>query len=792
VFYFPRLFYPHTKTFGVGIYWIFCLFYDRIVHMPKKKRIDNNSQEELPRKSHGKNPGWIQEIPEKTKQGILAIFLGALGLIFLISFFIPQGVLGSFVGDLMKTLFGWGKLFLPILLFVLSGFVAMQKETVMTRGQWIGFGVFLFSFFGFVHLFVGLPNAVALWGEEIGGGWVGLILSYPLQKMIGFWGAFVVLLALTVSSALVMFHASFEELRRAWEIIRGRFTGKDGHVFEKESFDEAPKEDNSEVFVTTDVDEESVRDDEETDGSLPEPKAKPARNKKSIAQLGMFPKSSKIRSELLFPVDLLSTILNNADGGDVENNKMRIQKTLENFGIKVEMGDVNVGPRVTQYTLKPSDGVKLSQITALSNDLALALAAHPLRIEAPIPGKSYAGIEVPNHVQSSVSLREILESDAFKKRKSNLVLALGKDVMGNPFLADLDKMPHLLIAGSTGSGKSVCLNTILLSLIAQNSPQECQLLLVDPKRVELVSYNDIPHLVTPVITDVNKTIHALRWTVGEMDRRFELFSKNQSRNIQSYNDQHPDEALPYLVVAIDELADLMAVAAKEVEGLIVRLAQMARATGIHLILATQRPSVDVLTGLIKANITSRIAFNVASGTDSRTILDTSGAEKLLGRGDMLFISAELSKPKRLQGVFVSDGDISKVTEHMCKLGRPDYQTSVIEGPTKSTEGFDLGSDDSLLSEAQDVVVRAGKASASLLQRRLRVGYSRAARLLDLLEEKGVVGPGDGAKPREVLLDASQLDHLKQADDLLAKNEPLNPEEKEDGDGIPVDNRKDSV
>ncbi len=754
--------------------------------MPKRKHTDLD--DEQPKKNRPKNSGWLQDIPEKTKQGILAVFLGALGLLFLISFFIPQGFLGSFVGSLAKTLFGWGKIFIPILLFFLSGFVITRKEDLMTRGQWMGFAAFLFSFFGLLHLFVDLPNAINGWGKEVGGGWVGLILSYPLQKMIGFWGAFVVLIAFALSSAFIMFHASFDELKAFWENAKKRLGEKSASgTTDQESFDQAPDiedrtEESADVFVTTDVDGEENKDVAEDDAMpLSETKTTKVKSKKT-KQMAMFPRSAKVRQDLLFPLDLLSTTPDNADGGDIENNKLRIQKTLENFGIQVEMGDVNVGPRVTQYTLKPSEGVKLSQITALSNDLALALAAHPLRIEAPIPGKSYAGIEVPNHVQSSVSLREILDSETFKKRKSNLAIALGKDVMGNPFLGDLDKMPHLLIAGSTGSGKSVCLNTLLLSLIAQNSPQECQLLLVDPKRVELVSYNDIPHLVTPVITDVNKTVHALRWTVGEMDRRFELFSHNQSRNIQSYNEQHPDEALPYLVVAIDELADLMAVAAKEVEGLIVRLAQMARATGIHLVLATQRPSVDVLTGLIKANITSRIAFNVASGTDSRTILDTAGAEKLLGKGDMLFISAELSKPKRLQGVFVSDSDISKVTEHIKQLGRPEYQTSVVEGPTKSTEGFDLGSDDTLLADAQEVVVRAGKASASLLQRRLRVGYSRAARLLDLLEERGIIGPADGAKPREVLVSEAQLGHIAQADELLERNVPLpGPEPEEETD-----------
>ena len=758
--------------------------------MAKRKKQDNaKSEENRPTKAlNQKRANWSHDIPEKTKRAVLGIFLAALGLIILILFFIPQGFLGSFLVNVLKTFFGWGKIFLPILLFILSGFVLMQpsseegRKNVLAKSQWIGFAVFLFSFFGLVHLFVPAESAANAWGAEVGGGWIGFLLSFPLRKLIGFWGAFVVLLALALSSGLVVFHASLGEVKEFFNKIINKPKQDELEEMSDEDGNENEEEmDEVEVFVTQDVDDKEKEDRE--DDMISKKISKTDFIKKPTVQPSMLPRRIGIRRELLFPTDLLSTTANTASGGDIEGYKLRIQKALENFGIQVEMGDANVGPRVTQYTLKPAEGVKLSQITALSNDLALALAAHPIRIEAPIPGKSLVGIEVPNHAQATVSLREILESESFKKRKSNLIVALGKDVMGNPYLADLEKMPHMLIAGATGSGKSVCLNTLLLSLIAQNTPQECQFLLVDPKRVELVSYNGIPHLITPVITDPQKTIHALRWTVGEMDRRFEVFSQNQSKNIQSFNDNHPDQAMPYLIIAIDELADLMSVAAKEVEGLIVRLAQMSRATGIHLVLATQRPSVDVLTGLIKANITSRVAFNVASGTDSRTILDTSGAEKLLGKGDMLYVSADLSKPKRLQGVFVSDEDINKVMLHTRQGGVPQYQAEVVEGPAKSTAEFDLGSDDTLLAEAQETVVRAGKASASLLQRRLRVGYARAARLLDLLENKGIIGPGDGAKPREVLVSTAQLAHEKQADKILDNDSFLNNEENNSDDSI---------
>jgi len=419
------------------------------------------------------------------------------------------------------------------------------------------------------------------------------------------------------------------------------------------------------------------------------------------------------------------------------------------------MGKTSTGPTVTQYTLKPQEGVKLSQIISLSNDLALALAAHPVRIEAPIPGKSLVGIEVPNSVIATVGLREVLQSRKFRQeRKSNLTLALGKDVSGAVYIANLETMPHLLIAGATGSGKSVCINSIIISLLYQNSPDELKFILVDPKRVELSIYNGTPHLLTPVITNAKKTINALKWAAQEMDRRYDILAQADRRNIEDYN-KNVRDYLPYIIIIIDELADLMSLAAKEVEALIVRLAQMARAVGIHLILATQRPSVNVLTGLIKANITARIAFAVASQTDSRTILDSGGAEKMLGRGDMLFINAEMSKPKRLQGAFVSDKERKRIIKFLQEKSEPDYLQEI----TEKKNGFSVPGisavdedGDELLDQARELIIKAGKASASYLQRHLRIGYARAARILDLLEAEGVIGPVDGAKPRELLID----------------------------------------
>ena len=457
------------------------------------------------------------------------------------------------------------------------------------------------------------------------------------------------------------------------------------------------------------------------------------------------------------PLDLLELPKTKATAGNVSKNVEVIAKTLKDFGIDVTMGDVNIGPTVTQYTLKPAVGVAINQITARSNDLSLALAAHPIRMEAPIPGKAAVGVEVPNKVAATVTLRELMETEVYTQSKSNLTIVLGRDAAGTPMVADLAKMPHLLIAGSTGSGKSIAINSLLNSLLYRNSPATLRLILVDPKRVEFTPYNDLPHLLSPVIVEPDKTVNVLKWALGEMDRRFRMLQDNGSRDIGSYNDSATGKAtpLPYIVIVIDELADLMQQSAKEVEGAIVRLAQLARAVGMHLVVATQRPSVDVITGLIKANIITRMAFAVASGADSRTILDQGGAEKLLGKGDMLFVSAEFAKPKRIQGALITEREVKEVTGFFKSRHQPQYEESILNfqsrGGSGNGGGMGGGSDidDDMYADAKQVVIEAGKASASLLQRRLRVGYARAARLLDLLEEQGMIGPADGARPRDV-------------------------------------------
>lgn len=449
-----------------------------------------------------------------------------------------------------------------------------------------------------------------------------------------------------------------------------------------------------------------------------------------------------------------------ANRGNLKQNAQIIEKTLESFGISARVAEVNLGPTITQYALEIPMGTKLSKILSLQNDLALALATSTgnVRIEAPIPGKSLVGIEIPNISPEIVSLKSILSSDKMRSSKSKTVVGLGLDVSGNPLITDLSKLPHLLIAGTTGSGKSVLVNALIATLLFRASPQEVKLILVDPKRVELNEYNDIPHLLTPVIIEPEKILSALKWAMQEMDRRYKLFREAQVRNIAGYNELSGFQALPYIIFIIDELHSLMEFAPVEIENAVVRLAAMARATGLHLVVATQRPSVDVITGLIKANIPARIAFNVSSMIDSRVIIDQPGAEKLLGKGDMLFVPPDASKPMRIQGVYVSDNEIRNLIDFLKKSGiTPEYTEEVIQMPIGKMGGHGVGSGekDELFEEAVSTVCQYDRASASLLQRRLRVGYARAARLIDELEVAGIIGPGEGSKPRDVLVKNAQ-------------------------------------
>ena len=460
-------------------------------------------------------------------------------------------------------------------------------------------------------------------------------------------------------------------------------------------------------------------------------------------------------------------ILNKFDKKTDENGKKKVlknasllEKTLSDFGVEAKVNQVTVGPTITRYEIQPSPGVKVSKIVNLTDDLALSLAAKSIRMEAPIPGKSAIGIEVPNEEGQMVGLREVLESDEFKNFESPLAMALGKDIGGKPVIADIAKMPHLLIAGSTGSGKSVCVNTLINSILYKANPDEVKFLLIDPKVVELASYNGIPHLLIPVVTDPKKAANALNWAVVEMNRRYKLFAENQVKDITSYNEK-AEEKLPKIVIIIDELADLMMACANDVEDYICRLAQMARAAGMHLIIATQRPSVDVITGVIKANIPSRIAFAVSSQTDSRTILDLGGAEKLLGKGDMLFYPLGAAKPVRLQGAFISENESERVIDFIKNQVTEEvkYEDDIMDTISKTVAPKSSDEDD-LLADAIDFVVINGQGSASMLQRKFKIGFNRAARLIDSMEERGIVGPSEGSKPRKVLITKEELVNLE--------------------------------
>ncbi len=470
------------------------------------------------------------------------------------------------------------------------------------------------------------------------------------------------------------------------------------------------------------------------------------------------PKAEGKRPYHLPPMTMLNPGKGQSGGlsDEVRQNARILQETLQSFNIDAKILNASQGPAVTRYELEPAAGVKVSKIVHLADDIALKLAATDIRIEAPIPGKAAVGIEVPNKKLSGVTIRDVLDTDAFKNTVGGVPVSLGKDIAGNPVIADLTKMPHLLVAGSTGSGKSVCINTFIASILFKQRPEDVKLILIDPKVVELSNYNGIPHLLTPVVTDPKKAASVLRWAVREMDDRYKRFALTKTRDISRYNELHPEEAMPFIVIIIDELADLMMVASNDVEESICRLAQKARACGMHLVLATQRPSVDVLTGLIKANVPSRIAFAVSSQIDSRTILDMAGAEKLIGKGDMLFYPMGASKPLRVQGAFISDAEIDKMTEFIKQQGGPEYDESVQKAQSEHSDSEIDFFEDELMMQAIDMVLETGQASASMLQRRFRIGYTRAARMVDTMEAMHIVGPSNGSKAREILMTPEEV------------------------------------
>ncbi len=708
------------------------------------------------------------QLSSETKKTIIIIVIFTFALLGIISLFNGAGALGEWIHWGLGQLFGWANWIVLLLLLVLDYFLLFDEKYSFKKINYFGLALLWLSLTGLFDYLVNDETLKEITAGGRGGGYLGYFIGHNLSYVAGFWGGLIILLGALFISIFIFFNTSFRQiLERVKDFQEGLGHGDHETIYNQVGEEPVAEENYSEVEEEIEEPAQEIGDNKQIAGAISEEtKRETGRTYKRVKRIEI-------------PLDLLNSATSKPTSGDIKINSLKIEKTLENFGIDVTMAEITVGPTVTQYTFKPAEGVKLSKITALQNDISLALAAHPIRIEAPIPGKSLVGIEVPNVTPSLVRLREVISSDVFKENKNDLVITLGKDVTGKSVVADLGKMPHLLIAGATGSGKSVAINSIIISLLWKNSSSDLKIILVDPKRVELTSYNDIPHLYTPVITDVKTTINTLRGVVNEMDDRYKLLASAGKKNITSYNSALLLNKMPYIVVVIDELADLMAVAARDVEAAIVRLAQMARAVGIHLILATQRPSVNVITGQIKANITSRVAFAVASQIDSRTILDTSGAEKLLGNGDMLYISAELSKPKRIQGAFVSETEVSAVTDYLkAKGGKPDYNMEISEpkGHSGLAGQFEDDQDDEELGIATDIIVKSGRASATLLQSRMRIGFAKAARLLELLEDRGIVGPSQGAKPREVLVTAEDLannfDPRSEAEDQMDNNQSL--------------------
>ncbi len=675
-------------------------------------------------------------ISPETKNSIIAIFLLGMAALLLLSAFHKAGPVGEFAYLVLDKIFGWGYYLLPTIAIIVAATFFLSRQRMFITTSVIGAIMFIVSGLGLLDILL-----------DGRGGMAGKIVGF-LEVPFGYTASIIVAFLLLAASLLLTFNASIKFRRLSEEEKDERLTKKSVEPVRELRMTGGGKEDD-------DIDED---DEEEMDEEEGEEEDLPVTESAAPAKKKLELKIKEYGNYVAPPASLLKSSVEKPTSGDLRANANIIKRTLDSFGIPVEMGEINIGPKVTRYTLKPAEGVKVTKILSLNSDLSLALAAHPIRIEAPIPGKSLVGIEVPNKSAAIVRLGSLIAYPEFKE-SGPLAFVVGRGVSGEPIMADIEKMPHLLIAGATGSGKSVGIHSLIVSLLYKNSPATLRLAMVDPKRVELSVYGGLPHLIAPVVTEGKKSVGLFRWAIKEMENRYEILLNAGARDIRSYN-QKNSPPLPYLVMIIDELADLMAAYGKEIEGSIVRLAQMARATGIHLVVATQRPSVEVVTGLIKANITSRMAMQVGSQVDSRTILDMAGAEKLLGGGDMLFISSEFSKPKRIQGAYISEEEIKSVARFIEENNElADMTAEISEGkglpmknePTDFLENMDdsYEADDELYQEAIRVVTEAQKASASLLQRRLKVGYARAARLLDIMEEKGVIGPGEGAKPREV-------------------------------------------
>lgn len=716
--------------------------------------------------------------------GLALVAVGALGLVSLLSPGVAgAGRVGEWLAALLSILAGGGKYLLPMLVVWLGVQMIRRRKSPLALASTYGLSAFFLSVLTVMHMHLQLPLD-SYWSAGLagqGGGIMGAAVANLLTKAFGVLGSYVVLgtlcLAAVVSSTnlslVVLTQRLSQFLGRLWADGREKLANflfvvvdEDGGEPRKTLAVSPLSQNNDPIIIdhgevvanpayhTETAKERPVPKTVKKDAPAPKPAPRTAGLTEEIGppETGVF---------TLPPIDMLDNSLrvkNTRLNKDITDNIRVLEETLDSFGVRAKVTQVNRGPTITRYEMQPAPGIKVSKIVSLADDIALSLAAPDVRIEAPIPGKAAVGIEVPNKEITPVNFREMLESQEWLDSASKLTVALGKDIAGNAVVAELDKMPHLLIAGATGSGKSVCMNTLIASLLFRSTPDEVKFLMFDPKMVELTTYNGIPHLITPVVTNPKKAAVALRWVVTEMEKRYEKFATSGTKDMVRYNqlkikENQPQQCLPYIVVLIDELADLMMIAPADVEDAIIRLAQMARAAGIHLVLATQRPSVDVITGLIKANIPSRIAFAVSSQIDSRTILDMNGAERLLGRGDMLFMPVGAPKPVRVQGAFISDREVEQMVAFLKRQARPQYVEGITNSDTASSG--DQPEEDELLPEAVRLFIEAGQASISLLQRRFRIGYTRAARLIDMMEERGIIGRYEGSKPREVLMTIDQ-------------------------------------
>ncbi len=715
-----------------------------------------------------------KDLDSKIDDGNLSIIVSIIFFVLFVFLLLASIGKAGFVGDKVYTLFGilfgLGYFLMPLICLILCISFAKSIKQNFDFTKFLGGSLFFISSLALLDL-----------AFNSRGGFAGNLLQKPLVKLFDVYATTIILGALAVIGVIISLDIDsiekildlFRRNKKETEETEVKILNSTENNIENKKPKETPQTENNGI--------NSIK-----------------KNTPPIeGDIGPMKTNISFKEFTPPPLSLLERDKGKPEVGDIKANANIIKRTLQNFGIIVEMDEISIGPSVTRYALKPAEGVKLSKILGLQNNLELALAAHPVRIEAPIPGKSLVGIEIPNTTKTMVGLGSLLSQTEYTDSEKSLMVGLGKSITGSSVFANLAKMPHLLIAGATGSGKSVTIHVIINSLLFRNSPENMKFIMIDPKRVELTLYNKIGHLLTPVITDPKKAILALKWAGKEMERRYDILEKNKVRDIESYhknilspalsqfkkNKQNETEkinlpdSMPYIVIIIDELADIMQSFPRELEAGIVRLAQMSRAVGIHLILSTQRPSVNVITGLIKANVPSRIALQVASQFDSRTILDSAGAEKLLGAGDMLYLSGEMSKPIRLQCPYISENEVKKVSEYLAKNNENEIPTdiNIEESNSKnnifeSTIGNSEDVDDDLYEEARDIVIQAGKASTSFLQRKLRIGYARAARLIDILEEKNVIGQGDGAKPRDVL--------VKPEGGFVAENEIDQKEENE--------------